>query len=91
MNYNRGFCRSQQNDAVNGISARPPFSRRYIPDHDILNGRMAPLSAVYAPIQVWRNIFDDETALKYGTLFAELNLPFAGYKQMRNGGCSCER
>ena len=35
-----------------------------------------PLAMVYAPDQVWRNLYDDEEALSAGTLFRELNLPF---------------
>ena len=35
-----------------------------------------PLAMVYAPDQVWQNLYDDEEALGAGTLFRELNLPF---------------
>ncbi len=40
-----------------------------------------PLAMVYAPMQEWRSLYDLDTALSRGTLFAELDLPFLG------GGC----
>lgn len=36
------------------------------------------LAMVYAPRQCWRNLFDHQSALEHGTLFAELVLPFEG-------------
>jgi len=39
------------------------------------------LAMVYAPRQCWQNLFDPQTALANGTLFADLVLPFeAGRK-----------
>ena len=35
-----------------------------------------PLASVYAPLQTWRNLYDEETAWSRGTLFAELDMPF---------------
>ena len=35
-----------------------------------------PLAMVYAPDQVWRELYGDEEALGAGTLFRELDLPF---------------
>ena len=40
-----------------------------------------PLASVYSPLQDWREIYDPDTALKRGTVFKELDLPFMG-------GCS---
>lgn len=37
-----------------------------------------PLASVYAPLQEWREIYDEEKALSHGTLFAELDKPFLG-------------
>ena len=37
-----------------------------------------PLGMVYAPMQHFRNLYDRETALKQGTIFRELDLPFLG-------------
>ena len=45
-----------------------------------------PLASVYAPLQEFKNIDDKECALKEGTLFAELNLPFKGWS-VSGGGC----
>ena len=45
-----------------------------------------PLASVYAPLQEFRNLYDKESALKEGTLFAELNLPFMG-RSVTKGGC----
>ena len=38
----------------------------------------APLAAVYAPIQVWKEVYGETQALARGTLFAELDKPFMG-------------
>ncbi len=37
-----------------------------------------PLASVYAPIQQWRDAYDEEMALSRGTLFRELDKPFLG-------------
>ena len=42
-----------------------------------------PLAMAYVPMQKWKIPYDEETALKRGTMFPELDLPFtAGF----NGG-----
>lgn len=38
----------------------------------------APLAAVYSPIQVWKEVYDETHALERGTLFSELDKPFEG-------------
>ena len=45
-----------------------------------------PLAMVYAPLQVFGELYDKEAALVKGTLFKELDLPFVGCKG--NGGCN---
>ena len=45
-----------------------------------------PLSMVYAPLQEWRSLYDLDTALKRGTLFSELDLPFLGSGCKMGGG-----
>ena len=37
-----------------------------------------PLASVYSPLQEFRNLYDRDTAMKHGTIFEELNLPFMG-------------
>ena len=58
-----------------------------------LNGH--PLAMVYAPGQVFRGLYDLDTALTHGTLFSELDLPLeVGYAHGRGGcrnGCNEER
>ena len=44
-----------------------------------------PLASVYSPLQEYRNIYDLDTALKRGTIFSELDLPFDG-RSLSNGG-----
>ena len=44
-----------------------------------------PLASVYSPLQDWREIYDIENALKRGTIFKELDLPF--YGDSCNSGC----
>lgn len=52
-----------------------------------------PLAMVYAPCQPFRNLYDADTALKQGTLFAELYLPLGGYgtAEYENTHCKHER
>jgi len=45
-----------------------------------------PLASVFAPLQSFDNLYDAETALKQGTIFAELDLPFMG-RTVQKGGC----
>lgn len=45
-----------------------------------------PLASVYAPLQSFQNLYDADTALKNGTLFAELYLPFMGESVANKGG-----
>ena len=46
-----------------------------------------PLASVYAPTQVFRELYDPDTALEAGTLFKELNLPFMGLSIGKGGSC----
>lgn len=46
-----------------------------------------PLASVYAPTQVFRNLYDRETALHRGTIFKELDLPFMGMTVTKGGSC----
>lgn len=50
-----------------------------------------PLAMVYSPIQNWRGLYDNETALRRGTLFKELDMPFLGSDGMKNGTGGCCR
>ncbi|MBQ9778609.1 MAG: spore coat associated protein CotJA, partial [Clostridia bacterium] len=47
-----------------------------------------PLAMVYSPYQHFRNTYTPDIALGRGTLFSELDLPFEGYHNKRNGGCA---
>ena len=47
-----------------------------------------PLASVYAPLQVFDELYDLPTALKHGTVFAQLDLPFMGDRRIKKGG-SC--
>ena len=47
-----------------------------------------PVGMVYAPIQYFDHIFDLDTALYKGTIFEELDLPFACGKRMKGGCCN---
>jgi hypothetical protein len=46
-----------------------------------------PLASVYAPIQAFVNLYDCETAIIRGTIFAELDLPLNGKANTRGGMC----
>ena len=45
-----------------------------------------PLALVYAPIQEFEDILDVENALRHGTVFKALILPFEGDKRVGKGG-----
>lgn len=45
-----------------------------------------PLASMYAPLQEFRSLYDADTALKKGTLFSELYLPFMGDTVAMKGG-----
>lgn len=46
-----------------------------------------PLAMVYSPYQLFRDIYAPDAALKRGTMFAELDLPFEGDKRRSGGIC----
>ena len=46
-----------------------------------------PLASVYSPCQEWRNLYSPTNALLKGTLFSELDLPFAGKNCVGGKGC----
>lgn len=46
-----------------------------------------PLGMVYAPMQEFRHLYDRDTALRQGTLFRELDLPFMGESVADGGSC----
>ena len=37
-----------------------------------------PLAMVYAPVQEWRDLYDNEAGHERGTIFKELDFPFLG-------------
>ena len=45
------------------------------------------LGMVYSPYQEWQNLYCGEKAFERGTIFAELDKPFKGYKCTK-GVCS---
>lgn len=47
-----------------------------------------PLASVFAPLQSFDDLYDKDTALKEGTAFRVLNLPFKGDRRVTKGG-SC--
>jgi len=46
-----------------------------------------PLASVYAPMQEFRDLYDLDTALKQGTIFTELDLPFMGRQIDKGASC----
>ncbi len=64
-------------DNEGNMNKWPPVMQKPCFDND----KERPLAMVYSPIQTWRNIYTPDEALKYGTLFADLNFPWvAGEK-----------
>lgn len=41
-----------------------------------------PLAMAYVPFQKWRKLYDPQTALKRGTIFEELDLPYIGREHL---------
>ena len=64
-------CRREDSDCGHGEDGMNGFS----------------LAMVYSPHQHWRNLYDEETGLKRGTIFEELDKPFHGPACM-GGGCN---
>ena len=46
-----------------------------------------PIAMAYVPPQKWRDIFEPDAALREGTLFKELALPFTAGQ---GSGCGCK-
>ena len=46
-----------------------------------------PLASVYSPLQEFEDLYDLDTALKEGTVFSKLNLPFMGRRIDKGGKC----
>lgn len=46
-----------------------------------------PLASVFVPLQEFDKLFDMDTALSRGTVFAELDLPFMGDSVYKGGSC----
>lgn len=44
-----------------------------------------PPASVYAPLQEFRELYDEEHALQAGTVFAQLDLPFLGNSVWKGG------
>ena len=47
----------------------------------VCGGTAPSLAMVYSPTQCWRRVLTPTEALKQGTQFAELVLPFEGYRK----------
>ena len=45
-----------------------------------------PLAMVYAPVQEWKDVYDESHGLKRGTIFKALDLPFEGDGRDGKGG-----
>ena len=48
-----------------------------------------PVGMVYAPLQEFRNLYDLDSALRQGTIFRELDLPFMG-ASVHERGARCK-
>ena len=44
------------------------------------------MASVYAPLQIWRDIYDEDAGFHRGTIFKELDLPFV-CGEKKGGGC----
>ncbi len=62
------------------MQARPAMPRPCTMKGDPLAG--LPVGMAYVPWQYFRDVYEPDKALQYGTIFPELNKPFYG-----RGGC----
>ena len=72
---NRGV--SCKNTPIGSSDHASPRSTRGLEEY--------PLASMFAPLQVWRNLYDTETGFSRGTIFKELDLPFLGGE--KGGNC----
>ena len=81
MNYNRGYCdlRAMREKAAEIREKAAKNASCAFPE--VKNS----LAMVYSPKQPWTGIFPLSEALKTGTVFRQLDLPFYGGCR-RNGG-----
>jgi len=92
MNYNRGCyqqpasCRTRESctDYTRAQVRRAADNDRY--DSCEKKDMNYKLGMVYSPYQEWQNIYDCDRGFEAGTIFAELDKPFLGYKCNR-GNC----
>lgn len=40
-----------------------------------------PIGMAYVPMQVWRDIYEQDKGMMRGTIFSELDMPFKGAKR----------
>ena len=64
---------------------RTPYSSPTMRTKDEWSVDHFPLAMAYVPMQHFKNVYELDEALSYGTIFPELNKPFTGWK----GGRSC--
>ena len=91
MNYNRGCYRQPMpyrnresiSDYMRGQGRRTDNEHYDSCDKKDMNYK---LGMVYSPYQEWQNIYDSDKGFDNGTIFAELDKPFLGYKCNR-GNC----
>lgn len=94
MTYNRGSFNRRQTDSLHPMGScgmrydRPNGAvyaeRQNCSETVEINYRLA---MVYSPYQEWQNVYSGEKAIECGTIFAELDKPFKGYKGSK-GVCS---
>ncbi|MCL2087892.1 MAG: spore coat associated protein CotJA [Oscillospiraceae bacterium] len=51
---------------------------QYLPETLMYTRRDMPLAAAYVPFQNWKTTYEPQIGLERGTIFPELDLPFAG-------------
>lgn len=71
---------SERSEQMPTVPELPHRTNLHLPDG-------FPLASVYAPTQMFRKLYDRDTALARGTIFQELDLPFMGISVMKGGNC----
>lgn len=85
VNYNRGYCSLRESRGAERAGKGPVRSDSGDELRRPSRTDRESLAMVYSPVQKWGGIYSLSEALRTGTVFRSLDLPFAG--SGRRSGC----
>ena len=83
MRMNNGSMRADMSPGCPPACPQPPVSCCEPKPDCGCTGDSLPVAMAYVSWQNWQNTYDPETALRKGTVFPCLDLPFLAYKGAR--------